>query len=75
MPFGVRFRMRLDCAIRLAKEAPHVFAESSSKDVYYDVYTVCRPDFYLPISSVKTDEAVLKQKEEDDTRESLEYAD
>jgi hypothetical protein len=70
IPFGVRFRMRLDCAIRLAKEAPHVFAGSSSKDVYYDVYKVCRPDFYLPISSSKTYEAVLKQKEVQNTHES-----
>ena len=60
IPFGTRFRMRLDCAIRIAEEAPHLLAASSSKDVYDDVYTVCRPDFYAHISSKSVAEAVAR---------------
>ena len=50
-PFGMRFRMRLDCAIRIAKEKPTLFEIVASSEVYRDVYKICRSDFFSPIVS------------------------
>jgi hypothetical protein len=42
VPLGIRLRMRLDCALRLATQAPALLAAASSRDVYTDVYRICR---------------------------------
>ena len=54
MPLGIRFRMRLDCAIRISMWSPDLFRSNSSKPVYHAVYHICRPDFYQFQTTQKT---------------------
>jgi hypothetical protein len=44
LPFGIRLRLRLNCAVRIAKQLPELFERTGSAQVYADVYRICRPE-------------------------------